>query len=166
MSWVHQLEEQDRLIPPPSPLTCNQGSPSPIVEDDPMETEAHSAPPSSQPFPPQRQAPMMEQVTTEQMLQLMQQMQQQILNLQQQNQVLLGHLPAQQTGHAAPAYIPTPKKVKVPTPDIFDGKRDKCQDPLLQRKTMKLEEVSNLPTRREGSLMTQTWYETREESRG
>src|SRR5882762_8284576 len=132
MSWVHQLEEQDRLIPPPSPLTCNQGSPSPIVEDDPMETEAHSAPPSSQPFPPQRQAPMMEQVTTEQMLQLMQQMQQQILNLQQQNQVLLGHLPAQQTSHAAPAYAPTPKKVKVPTPDIFEGKRDKVEHFIRQ----------------------------------
>jgi len=65
---------------------------------------------------------MTEQVTTKQMLQLMQQMQQQILNLQQQNQVLLGHLPTQSTGHAAPAYVPTPKKVKVPTPDIFDGK--------------------------------------------
>jgi len=34
------------------------------------------------------------------------------------------------------------------------------QDPLLRRKTMKLEEVSNLPTRCEGSPMTQTWYET------
>jgi len=65
---------------------------------------------------------MAETVTAEQMLQLMQQMQLQILNLQQQNQVLLGHLPTQQTSHAAPAYVPTPKKVKVPTPDIFDGK--------------------------------------------
>src|SRR5882762_5519040 len=104
MSWVHQLEEQDRLIPPPSPLTRNQGSPSPIVEDDPQETEAHSAPPPSQPFRPQPQAPMMEQVTTEQMLQLMQQMQQQILNLQQQNQVLLRHLPTQSTDRVAPAH--------------------------------------------------------------
>src|SRR5882762_1761261 len=75
---------------------------------------------------------MTEQVTTEQMLQLMQQMQQQILNLQQQNQVLLGNLPAQQTGHAAPAYIPTPKKVKVPTPDVFDGKRDKVEHFIRQ----------------------------------
>ena len=55
---------------------------------------------------------MVEQVSTEQMLQLMQQMQQQILNLQQQNQVLLGHLPAQSTGHMAPTYVLTPKKVK------------------------------------------------------
>jgi len=74
----------------------------------------------------------MEQVTTEQMLQLMQQMQQQILNLQQQNQVLLGHLPAQSTGHTAPAYVLTPKKVKVPTPDIFDRKRDKVKHFIRQ----------------------------------
>src|SRR5882762_2253460 len=132
MSWVHQLEEQDRLIPPPSPLVCNNHSPSPIVEDDPQETEAHSAPLPSQPFQPQPQAPMMEQVTTEQMLQLMQQMQQQILNLQQQNQVLLGHLPAQQTGHVAPMYTATPKKVKVPTPDVFDGKREKVEHFIRQ----------------------------------
>src|SRR5882762_4956844 len=127
MSWVHHLEEQERLIPPPSPLICNQESPSPIVEDDLQETEVPFAPPPSQQFPPHPQAPMTEPVTTEQMLQLMQQMQQQILNLQQQNQVLLGHLPAQSTGHVAPAYIPTPRKVKFPTPNIFDGKRDKVE---------------------------------------
>src|SRR5882762_7859522 len=122
MSWVHHLEEQECLIPPPSPLTRNAQSPSPIVEDNPVETEVHSAPPPSQQFQPQPRAPMTEQVSTEQMLQLMQQMQQQILNLQQQNQILLGNLPAQTTGHTAPAYALTPKKVKVPTPDIFDGK--------------------------------------------
>ena len=75
---------------------------------------------------------MTEQVTTKQMLQLMQQMQQQILNLQQQNLTLLGHLPAQQTGHVAPTYALTPKKVKVPTPDIFDGKRDKVKHFIRQ----------------------------------
>jgi len=75
---------------------------------------------------------MTEQVTTEQMLQLMQQMQQQILNLQQQNQVLLRHLPAQQTSHVAPAYAATPKKVKVPTPDVFDGKREKVEHFIRQ----------------------------------
>jgi len=83
MSWVHHLEEQERLIPPPSPLTRNQDSP--IQEDDPSEREVHSAP-----LPlPQPQVPMTETITTEQMLLLMQQMQQQILNLQQQNQTLL-----------------------------------------------------------------------------
>src|SRR5882762_2192302 len=106
MSWVHHLEEE-HLIPPPSPLVRNQQSP--IVEDDPQEIEAPSVLQQSQPFLPLPQAPMMEQITTEQMLQLMQQMQQQILNLQQQNQTLLGHLPAQQTGNAAPAYVPTSK---------------------------------------------------------
>src|SRR5882762_3332320 len=126
MSWVHQLEEQDCLIPPLSPLIRNQQSP--IVEDNPQETEARSAPPLSQPFPPHPRALMTEQVTTE----LMQQMQQQILNLQQQNQTLLGHLPAQQTSHVAPAYAPTPKKVKVPTPDVFDGKRDKVEHFIRQ----------------------------------
>src|SRR5882762_748583 len=74
----------------------------------------------------------MEQVTTKQMLQLMQQMQQQILNLQQQNQILLSNLPTQQTGHVAPAYAPTPKKVKVPTPDVFEGKRDKVEHFIRQ----------------------------------
>src|SRR5882762_6581409 len=132
MSWVHHLEEQDHLIPPPSPLTHNAESPSPIVEDDPAETEAHSAPPPSQPYQPRTRAPMTEQVSTEQMLQLMQQMQQQILNLQQQNQVLLGNLPAQANGHVAPANVLTPKKVKVPTPDIFDGKRDKVEHFIRQ----------------------------------
>src|SRR5882762_2334741 len=132
MSWVHHLEEQEHLIPPSSPLVQNQQSPSPIVEDDPQETEVHSAPQPSQMFAPHPQAPMTEQITTEQMLQLMQQMQQQILNLQQQNQTLLRHLPAQQTGHVAPAYVPTPKKVKVPTPDIFDGKRDKVEHFIRQ----------------------------------
>jgi len=75
---------------------------------------------------------MTEQITTEQMLQLMQQMQQQILNLQQQNQMLLGHLPTQQTSHVAPAYVLAPKKVKVPTPDVFDGKRDKVEHFIRQ----------------------------------
>src|SRR5882762_3229565 len=132
MSWVHHLEEQDRLIPPPSPLTHNAESPSPIVEDDPVETEFHSAPPPSQPYQPRPRAPMTEQVSTEQMLQLMQQMQQQILNLQQQNQILLGNLPAQATGHVAPAYALTHKKVKVPTPNIFDGKRNKVEHFIRQ----------------------------------
>src|SRR5882762_10234993 len=132
MSWVHHLEEQERLIPPPSLLTRNAESPSPIVEDDPVETEAHSAPLPSQPFRPQPRAPMTEQVTTEQMLQLMQQMQQQILNLQQQNQILLGHLLTQQTGPAAPVYATTPKKVKVPTPDVFDGKQEKVEHIIRQ----------------------------------
>src|SRR5882762_9889999 len=130
MSWVHHLEEQEHLIPPPSPLIRKKQSP--IVEDNPLETEVHSAPPQSQPFPHHPQAPMTEPITTEQMLQLMQQMQQQIMNLQQQNQMLLGHLPAQQTGHAAPTYVPTPKKVKVPTPDVFDGKREKVEHFIRQ----------------------------------
>src|SRR5882762_1800768 len=130
MSWVRHLEEEEHLIPPPSPLVRNHQSP--IVEDDPQKTEVHSAPPLSQSFAPHPQTPMMEQVTTEQMLLLMQQMQQQILNLQQQNQTLLGHLPAQQTSHMAPAYVPTPKKVKVPMPDVFDGKRDKVEHFIRQ----------------------------------
>jgi len=122
MSWVHHLEEE-HLIPPPSPLVQNQQSP--IVEDDPQETEAHSVPQQSQSFLPPPQAPMMEQITTEQM-------QQQILNLQQPNQTLLGHLPAQQTGPTSPAYVLTPKKVKVPTPDVFDRKRDKVEHFIRQ----------------------------------
>ena len=101
MSWVHQLEEQEHLIPPPLPLVQNQQSPSPIVEDDPQEEEVPSAPPLSQSSTPHQQVPMMEPVTTKQMLQIMQQMQLQILNLQQQNQTLLRHLPAQQIGHVA-----------------------------------------------------------------
>ena len=104
MSWVHQLEEQEHLIPPPSPLVWNQQSPSPIVEDNPQEEEVLSAPPLSQSSAPLQPAQMMEPITTEQMLQLMQQMQLQILNLQQQNQALLGHLPTQQTSHVAPTY--------------------------------------------------------------
>src|SRR5882762_2732499 len=129
MSWVHHLEEE-HLIPPPSPLVQNQQSP--IIEDDPQEIEVPSAPQQSQPFLPPPQAPMTEQITTEQMLQLMQQMQQQILNLQQQNQTLLRNLPVHQTSHTAPAYVPTPKKVKVPTPDVFDGKRDKVEHFIRQ----------------------------------
>jgi len=109
MSWVHQLEEQEHLIPPPSPLVWNQQSPSPIVEDNPQEEEVLSAPPLSQSSAPRQPAQMMEPITTEQMLQLMQQMQLQILNLQQQNQALLRHLPAQQTGHVAP-YMSQPLK--------------------------------------------------------
>jgi len=56
------------------------------------------------------------------MLQLMQQMQLQILNLQQQNQALLNHMPTQNVAPMAPVTTLTPKKVKVPTPDVFDGK--------------------------------------------
>ena len=130
MSWLHQLESQElSLIPPPSPLIRNHQSP--IVKDDPPEEGVPSAPPQSQLSTPYLLTPIAEPITTAQMLQMMLQMQLQILNLQQQK-ALLGHLPAQQTGHMAPTYVLTPKKVKVPTPDIFDGKREKVEHFIRQ----------------------------------